>query len=302
MTATPAPAATRGPMTLRDWAQLLLLGGLWGGSFFFARIAVAELHPLALVLLRVSIAAAALQAWLALRGPSFRLALPHAPMFFLLALAGHNLYQIAGDGNAFKETVPLQNLLLAPAERAEVLIQASTTPGTYEFRSLLWGPDYQEQPDALLATVVIEGDPITPQAIPDALVPYEDLRGLPVDHSRTTEFQEPGPPLYLAIDGKHWDPDRIDQTVKLGALEEWTIKNTSSHWHPFHIHINDFQVISINGEPVDAPGWYDTVSVPAQGEIQILHRFLDFTGKYVFHCHILMHEDAGMMAVVEVVE
>lgn len=89
MTATPAPAATRGPMTLRDWAQLLLLGGLWGGSFFFARIAVAELHPLALVLLRVSIAAAALQAWLALRGPSFRLALPHAPMFFLLALANN---------------------------------------------------------------------------------------------------------------------------------------------------------------------------------------------------------------------
>jgi len=76
-------------MTLRDWAQLLLLGGLWGGSFFFARIAVAELHPLALVLLRVSIAAAALQAWLALRGPSFRLALPHAPMFFLLALANN---------------------------------------------------------------------------------------------------------------------------------------------------------------------------------------------------------------------
>ncbi len=89
MTATPAPVATRGPMTLRDWAQLLLLGGLWGGSFFFARIAVAELHPLALVLLRVSIAAAALQAWLALRGPSFRLALPHAPMFFLLALANN---------------------------------------------------------------------------------------------------------------------------------------------------------------------------------------------------------------------
>ncbi len=96
--------------------------------------------------------------------------------FFLLALSGHNLYQIAGDGNSFKETVPLQNLLLGPAERAEVLIQASSTPGTYELRSLLWGPDYQSQPDALLATVVIEGEPITPQEIPTDLVPFEDLR------------------------------------------------------------------------------------------------------------------------------
>jgi drug/metabolite transporter (DMT)-like permease len=64
----------RGPMTLRDWGQLLLLGAIWGGSFFFARIAVAEMHPLVLVLFRVAIAAIALQLYLAIRGPSFRLA------------------------------------------------------------------------------------------------------------------------------------------------------------------------------------------------------------------------------------
>lgn len=89
MTQTAAPAATRGPMSLKDWARLLLLGALWGGSFFFARIAVMELHPLALVLLRVAIAAAALHLWLALRGPSFRAAMAHAPMFFLLALTNN---------------------------------------------------------------------------------------------------------------------------------------------------------------------------------------------------------------------
>jgi FtsP/CotA-like multicopper oxidase with cupredoxin domain len=222
--------------------------------------------------------------------------------FFLLALSGHNMYQIAGDGNAFKESVPLQNLLLAPAERAEVLIQASSTPGTYEFRTLLWGPDYQSQPDSLLATVVIEGDPITPQDIPDELVPYEDLRLLPVNHSRTTEFQEPGAPLYLAIDGKHWDPDRIDQTVKLGDLEEWTIINSSSHWHPFHIHINDFQVVSVNGEPVEAWGLNDTYALAPHSTTVMRSQFAEFTGKFVYHCHILSHEDFGMMANVEVVE
>ncbi len=84
-------------------------------------------------------------------------------------------------------------------------------------------------------------------------------------------------------------------------MEKWTIQNTTEEVHPFHIHIHEFQVISVNGEPVDAPSLSDTVSVPAFGEVEILHRFEDFTGKFVYHCHILMHEDAGMMAVVEVV-
>src|SRR5690348_11390446 len=82
MTAPPTfPSATRNgrqrmsassrPMSVSDWTQLLLLGVLWGGSFFFARIAVAEIPPLALVLYRVSIAALALHLWLRLRGLSF---------------------------------------------------------------------------------------------------------------------------------------------------------------------------------------------------------------------------------------
>jgi FtsP/CotA-like multicopper oxidase with cupredoxin domain len=60
-------------------------------------------------------------------------------------------------------------------------------------------------------------------------------------------------------------------------------------------------VISIDGEPVDAYSWEDTVPVPSNGEIVIRSRFLDFTGKTVYHCHILDHEDAGMMGVVEIV-
>lgn len=73
-------------MSLYDWAQLVLLGAIWGGSFFFARVAVAEMHPLTLVLFRVAIAAAALHVYLAARGPSFGIALPHAAGFFGLAL------------------------------------------------------------------------------------------------------------------------------------------------------------------------------------------------------------------------
>jgi FtsP/CotA-like multicopper oxidase with cupredoxin domain len=231
----------------------------------------------------------------------WRIANISADTFFLLALEAHTLYDIASDGNPYNQPVPQSQILLAPAERTEVLVQASTTPGNYQLRTLLWGPDYQSSPDELLATMVISGDAVDPSPIPETLIPFEDLRGLPVDNTRVTVFEEPGPPLYLAIDGKHFDPDRVDQTVKLGALEEWVVRNTSSHWHPFHIHVNDFQVISLNGEPVPAHGWQDTVALPPDSETIIRMRFDDFDGKFVYHCHILGHEDFGMMAVVEVV-
>lgn len=76
---------TARPMSLREWTLLILLGAIWGGSFFFARIAVAEIAPLALVMFRVSIAALVLQLWLAMRGPSVRLAFPMMGSFLVMA-------------------------------------------------------------------------------------------------------------------------------------------------------------------------------------------------------------------------
>ena len=124
MTTTVA-APARGPMTLTDWGQLLLLGAIWGGSFFFARIAVSEIHPLALVLFRVAIAAIALQLYLAIRGPSFRLAFPRAGLFFLLALTNNVVpfslifagqTQLgAGVASVLNATTPFWTLILANA-------------------------------------------------------------------------------------------------------------------------------------------------------------------------------------------
>lgn len=221
--------------------------------------------------------------------------------FLLLQLQGHTMYEIAKDGNPCKHVVPVDQILLGPAERVEVLIQATSTPGSYRFSSMPWGTDYQTQPEFVLATMVVDGPALAPQPLPTELIPFEDLSQLPVDRYRITAFQEPGPPLFLAIDGKHFDPNRIDQTVKLGALEEWEVKNESSHVHPFHIHVNDFQVVAINGQAVDAVSYDDTINLPPGGSVTIRMRFADFDGKFVYHCHILSHEDFGMMATVEVV-
>ena len=109
-------------------------------------------------------------------------------------------------------------------------------------------------------------------------------------------------PTSFYINDKTFDPNRVDVQPTLGTTEEWTLKNTSSEQHPFHIHVNDFQVISVGGEPDDARGLQDTVPLLPGKDVVIRTRFTDFTGKFVFHCHILAHEDNGMMAVVEVVE
>lgn len=122
-------AAQRGPMMLADWGQLILLGAIWGGSFFFARIAVAEMHPLVLVLFRVAIAAAALQIYLVLHGPSFRLVLPHIGLFFLLALTNNVIpFSLifagqtelgAGIAAILNATTPFWTLIVANAMTAD---------------------------------------------------------------------------------------------------------------------------------------------------------------------------------------
>ncbi len=119
MTTPPSPQT----MTARDWGMLVLLGILWGGSFFFARIAVAEIHPLTLVLYRVAIAALALHVYLAAVGPSFRLAFPMAGSFFLLALL-NNIVPFtlmfsgqtelgAGAASILNATTPFWTMLVA---------------------------------------------------------------------------------------------------------------------------------------------------------------------------------------------
>jgi suppressor of ftsI len=89
---------------------------------------------------------------------------------------------------------------------------------------------------------------------------------------------------------------------RLGTTEQWTVRNTSHEQHPFHIHQDDFQVMSINGRPYNANGQQDTIALPYNGgQVVIRDRFETFTGKFVYHCHILKHEDKGMMLVVDVV-
>lgn len=98
----------------------------------------------------------------------------------------------------------------------------------------------------------------------------------------------------------------VKQTVPLDSVEEWTVYNMNGIGHPFHLHINPFQVVKVNGRPV-APYWADTIALPQNGSpteptsVTFRVRFLRFDGTFVMHCHMLAHEDMGMMQAVEVV-
>ena len=101
----------------------------------------------------------------------------------------------------------------------------------------------------------------------------------------------------MAINGKPFQPDRIDLEAKLGTVERWKI-SAPSLAHPFHIHGVSFQVVSENGGPPSAEnlGWKDTVLINQQAELLVkFEKPASADQPFMFHCHVLEHEDQGMM-------
>jgi FtsP/CotA-like multicopper oxidase with cupredoxin domain len=220
---------------------------------------------------------------------------------FRLHLDGHQLHQIGKDGNPLNATWTRDDIVLAPGERADVLVQGGEA-GTYALRTLPIATGFTTQQEAVLATLVSAGEAMTAEPLPPELLPLEDLSGAEIDGRRQITFQvaPPTDPRGAAfmISGKEFDIERDDQVVQLDTTEEWVIRNASSVWHPFHIHINPYQVVAYNGQPVQVRSFEDTTAVPPFGEITIRTRFLDYPGRWVYHCHILLHEDRGMMGTV----
>ncbi len=226
-----------------------------------------------------------------------------AQAYYNLQLEGHTFYQIARDGNLQNQIQEVKEILLPPSSRVEVLVRGGAA-GTYKLRSLAFntGPAGDKNPEVTLATLISEGQTQQPITLPTTLPPLDDLRRQPIARRREIVFTEA--PGKFFINGKQFDMDRIDTTVNLGDVEEWTIRNESDEMHTFHIHQIDFQVIEVDGQKVPFVGVQDNVNVLVRGEVKVLVPFTDpvILGKFVYHCHILSHEDKGMMAVIEVVD
>jgi FtsP/CotA-like multicopper oxidase with cupredoxin domain len=224
-----------------------------------------------------------------------------ADIWYDIELEDQPLVVIGEDGNPVWEVWQAEHLVLPPGKRFEVLV-TGPADGDSSFRTRKYEQGDDTYPETDLLQLVSTGEPVATPALPTSLVPEARIAENEVVERRTWTFSEDEDTNTFFINNQSFDANRVDVQPKLGTVEEWTLKNTSNEQHPFHIHVNDFEVVSIGDEPYDARGLQDTVPLDPGVDVVIRTRFTDFTGKFVFHCHILNHEDLGMMAVVEVVE
>jgi FtsP/CotA-like multicopper oxidase with cupredoxin domain len=229
-----------------------------------------------------------------------------AARFWRLQLEDHPFYLIGTDGGAIASPVELDELLLVPGERADILIKGDREPGEYRLLNLPYNRggmmgrggmmrgNTNNNPQAIATINYSEAG--TSLSLPQTLVTPETLpnpqtaRRFEINHGMM-----PGQGMIFLINGKPFQSDRIDTAVSLNTVEDWEILNTGVMDHPFHLHINDFQVISRNNRPEPFTTWKDTILVRTGESVRLRVPFRDFPGKTVYHCHILDHEDLGMM-------
>jgi len=236
-----------------------------------------------------------------------------ADIYYNITLGdGITFFELSRDGNVHNLPVPYTFLFIPPSTRLEVFVFGPPA-GLYNFTTLamVTGPNGDAYPDTVLLTLQSTGTPVaSPLAIPNNISIPADLTTAPIAKQRTIIFSETPDGLTFFLNGKQYNETRVDTVVNLGDVEEWELLNTAQEFHVFHIHQVPFQVIEVNYESVPYNGRQDTVNLPfsdpntnVPGQVKVLLPFTNpnIQGKFVYHCHILRHEDGGMMNVIQVV-
>jgi bilirubin oxidase len=242
----------------------------------------------------LSVASGEVQRWRVINASASRV--------YRLAIPGQTMLHVGSDGGLFEKPVRVSEVTVANGERVELLVSGAGRPGE---RTVLQALPYdryihQTRPTDWKTTK----DLLTLQytapragrggAIPPTLRPVPALDTADASITRVVTLSQG------LINGKAMDMDRIDFSAKLGATEIWEIENIVGMDHPFHLHGFQFQVIDRNGVPEPFRSWKDLVNVPKHQTARIIVNFANYPGKWMFHCHILDHEDHGMMGILEV--
>ena len=241
-------------------------------------------------------------------------------------------HQIGAEGGLLPATAPLQRVLIAPGERADVIVDFSRLAGmTVLLKNTAKAPyPAGEAPDPKTTGQVMLFRVVKPlvgadtSTIPDAPQPIEPL--LPADAAQTRDIKlsetlDPatGFPTMLMLEDRAWH-DPVTIMPKLGTTEVWRFVNTTADTHPMHTHLTQFQVVGrqafdvprylgsgelvFRGKPkgpnANETGWKDTVKVNP-GEVVTIIAAFDRLGRYPVHCHILEHEENEMMRPFEIV-
>jgi suppressor of ftsI len=240
-----------------------------------------------------------------------------AELFLKLRIEGMPLYVVATDGHPLSRPRKVTELFLGTGERVDAIAigpqSGEYAMSTVPFQNEAWK---KPQPSRRLATIASAGSSalsahaerkILDQRLAAAAW-TDEVRAAPIARRRTLTYSSSPDRKVFMIDGHVMAENRIDQTVKLGDTEEWTILNTDQQYHSFHIHQTPFLVTEVNGVRQNEDSLRDTFSLlPATdagpGVLKVVIPFTDpvIVGRFVYHCHAVDHEDKGMMGVIEVV-
>lgn len=231
-----------------------------------------------------------------------------------IQLGGHQLEIVALDGMPLsyhdnsRGTHKVDHILIAPAGRVEAIVTGpgAATHTALSTRCVDTGPDGDYNPAMVLADVVSSPHAAEPKhKVPSANGPavYKNFSSEKLetvearDPDFTVVFTEDKNGFY--INGKKFATDSAPMLrARIGSMQRWRIVNATREEHPFHIHQVHFLAYAINGVTSKMPEWLDTVNVPYGGNVDLIMDFTDpvIRGVSVFHCHLLSHEDKGMMA------
>ncbi|MDQ6737060.1 MAG: multicopper oxidase family protein [Gemmatimonadota bacterium] len=257
----------------------------------------------------ISIRAGETQRWRVINASASRI--------YRLAVAGRTLLHVGSDGGLFEHPVAVKELLLANSERAEFLVTGGDTGGEtggdtggHNSRHAAGVAKFETLPYDRYASQTRPGDwdeartlatlrtnyarPVLAPPIPNTLrvIPPLDTGAARAIH--VVVFSQG------LINNAVMDMHRVDVHATLNATDIWEIQNVVAMDHPFHLHGFQFQVLDRDGVPEPFRSWKDVVNVPKHSSVRIIVRYTDYPGRWMFHCHILGHEDHGMMAILEV--
>ena len=222
---------------------------------------------------------------------------------------------LAVDAGHYATPQSMNALILSPANRADLLVPIGDSEMQLQFNSI-------PHPDNMASTnpvknyrlfavapkngAAVVAAPVLSQDLPD-------LRNEPIVTKREFTLAMPNMGMGMGgmqmqhggngmsgftINGESFDPHVINTTTVMNTVEEWTIINATNMSHPFHLHVWPMQILSVGGTSNADVRYQDTIHVPGNGRAVIRVAFTDYGGMTVYHCHILDHEDAGMMGVI----
>lgn len=221
--------------------------------------------------------------------------------YFRLSLGGKFFQLIGADGGLIEHPVPVREIMIAPGERVDIAAGPFAEGEQFQLEALPFDRGTGITKQLTFARIAVGPRQATRASIPENLRRIEPLTT--ADAAVTHTIKLHGKRSWKnGVDFTINDEMHLhDHPVKVGDLQVWEITNPSMLDHPFHLHGFFFQVLEVNGQPPAFQAWKDTYNVPRKGSIKIAWMPDNRPGKWMYHCHILEHAAAGMMAHFEVV-